>query len=115
GAGKGGGIPGRRPRAGGDHVASRARAGANLVGRADPARPAPGNRARVKAVILAAGQGTRLRPLTDDRPKCMVELGGVPLLHRQLAALLQAGVTDVSVVVGYHAAPGWGPGTTVVA
>jgi choline kinase len=57
----------------------------------------------VKALILAAGQGTRLRPLTDDRPKCMVDLGGVSLLGRQLAALSQAGVTDVSVVVGYRA------------
>jgi choline kinase len=57
----------------------------------------------MKALILAAGQGTRLRPLTDDRPKCMVDLGGVSLLGRQLAALSQAGVTDVSVVVGYRA------------
>ena len=69
----------------------------------------------MRAVILAAGQGTRLRPLTDDRPKCMVELGGVPLLHRQLAALLQAGVTDVSVVVGYMADRVSAPGITLVA
>ena len=57
----------------------------------------------MKAVILAAGQGTRLRPLTDDRPKCLVELVGVPLLHRQLAVLRAAGVTDISVVTGYRA------------
>jgi len=69
----------------------------------------------VKALILAAGQGTRLRPLTDDRPKCMVELGGVPLLHRQLAALSHAGVTDVSVVVGYLADRVAASGITLVA
>jgi choline kinase len=68
----------------------------------------------MKALILAAGQGTRLRPLTDDRPKCMVELGGVPLLHRQLAALAEAGLTDVSVVVGYHADRVAAPGIELI-
>jgi choline kinase len=57
----------------------------------------------MKAVILAAGQGTRLRPLTNDRPKCMVPLGGIPLLHHQLAALGLVGVTDVTIVAGFHA------------
>ncbi len=56
----------------------------------------------MKAIILAAGQGTRLRPLTDDRPKCLVELGGMTLLDRQMLALKEAGINDISVVVGYR-------------
>ncbi|MFC1491876.1 NTP transferase domain-containing protein [Nitrospinota bacterium] len=56
----------------------------------------------VKAVILAAGQGSRLRPLTDDRPKCMVPLVGVSLLKRQLAVLKEIGILDVTVVGGYR-------------
>jgi choline kinase len=57
----------------------------------------------VKAIILAAGQGTRLRPYTDDRPKCMVPLAGRPLLHWQLDALKGAGIDDITVVGGYLA------------
>lgn len=56
-----------------------------------------------RAVILAAGEGRRLRPLTDDRPKCLVELAGKSLLDRQVATLTCAGVIDVTVVVGYRA------------
>jgi choline kinase len=56
-----------------------------------------------RAVILAAGQGTRLRPLTDNLPKALVPLDGVPLIERQLAVLRRAGVTDLSVVAGYCA------------
>lgn len=57
----------------------------------------------MKVIILAAGQGTRLRPYTNDRPKCMVELGGVPLLHRQLTVLKQLGIQeeDIALVGGY--------------
>lgn len=57
----------------------------------------------MKALILAAGQGTRLRPLTDDRPKCLVELMGKSLLERQAAVLRRAGVEDITVVAGYRA------------
>lgn len=57
-----------------------------------------------RAVILAAGQGTRLRPLTDNMPKALVPLDGIPLIERQLRVLRGAGVTDLSVVVGYRAA-----------
>ena len=57
----------------------------------------------MKAIILAAGRGSRLKGLTDDRPKCLVELGGVRLLDWQLAALKAAGIEDVVVVTGYRA------------
>jgi choline kinase len=57
----------------------------------------------MKAIILAAGHGSRLRPYTDDKPKCMVELAGRPLLHRQLATLRGAGVEDILLVGGYRA------------
>jgi L-glutamine-phosphate cytidylyltransferase len=56
-----------------------------------------------RAVILAAGEGTRLRPLTDALPKAWVSFGGEPLLSRQLAVLRRAGVTDLSIVTGYQA------------
>ena len=57
----------------------------------------------MKALVLAAGQGTRLRPLTDDRPKCMVELAGIPLLKRQATTLRRLGISDITVVAGYRA------------
>ncbi|GKT11851.1 MAG: L-glutamine-phosphate cytidylyltransferase [Thiomicrorhabdus sp.] len=66
----------------------------------------------MKVIILSAGQGTRLRPYTNDRPKCMVKLNGKPLLHRQLEVMKQCGIdsTDISLVGGYLqeniAAPG---------
>lgn len=55
----------------------------------------------MKAILLGAGQGTRLRPLTDDRPKCMVEVDGAPLLEWQLYALRAAGIDDVTIVRGW--------------
>ncbi|MFQ5777672.1 MAG: NTP transferase domain-containing protein [Terriglobia bacterium] len=55
------------------------------------------------AVVLAAGGGTRLRPLTRSRPKCLLEVGGRPLLDYLLGALAAHGVHDVLVVVGHHA------------
>lgn len=57
-----------------------------------------------QAIILAAGQGMRLRPLTDDRPKCMVPLLGKPLLNHQLDALQAAGFApnSITVVTGYR-------------
>lgn len=57
----------------------------------------------MKALILAAGQGTRLRPLTDDCPKCLVELGGQSLLGRQATVLRRAGIQDITVLSGYRA------------
>jgi choline kinase len=58
----------------------------------------------VRALILAAGRGARLRPLTDDRPKCLVRLGGRTLLDWELAALRAAGIDDVAIVTGWRGA-----------
>jgi len=57
----------------------------------------------VRAVILAAGQGTRLAPITNDRPKCLVELGGSSLLDHQIASLKSLDITDITVIAGYRA------------
>ncbi len=56
----------------------------------------------MRALILAAGRGTRLRPLTDDRPKCLVPLAGRPLLDWQLDALRAAGVERIAIVTGWR-------------
>jgi choline kinase len=55
-----------------------------------------------KVIIVAAGRGRRLGKNTDEIPKCMVEVAGRPILHRQLDALAAAGVRDVVVVRGYR-------------
>src|SRR5215470_800530 len=57
------------------------------------------SRLTVGAVLLAAGAGRRL----GGRPKALLELGGVPLILRQLIALSGAGVDEVVVVLGHHA------------
>lgn len=53
------------------------------------------------AIILAAGQGTRLRPLTDDIPKCMVQINGKPILEWQIDLFTEAGIENIVVVTGY--------------
>jgi mannose-1-phosphate guanylyltransferase len=55
----------------------------------------------MKAFLLAAGLGTRLRPLTNDTPKCMLPIGGRPLLDIWLDAFDRAGVTEVLVNLHY--------------
>ncbi len=55
----------------------------------------------INAVILAAGQGTRLRPLTNSRPKTLVPLKGKTLLEWQLQALKKENVNEIAVVTGY--------------
>lgn len=55
------------------------------------------------AIILSAGQGRRLAPLTDSRPKCLVEIAGRPLLEWQLHALAAAGIGEVTLVTGFGA------------
>jgi NDP-sugar pyrophosphorylase family protein len=53
------------------------------------------------AIVLVGGKGERLRPLTEDRPKCMVALLGRPILEYQIDWLRESGVTDVVVACGY--------------
>ena len=57
----------------------------------------------MKAMILAAGIGSRLRPLTDGCPKAMIEVGGMPMLEIAIRRLKTAGVTDI-VVNTFHLA-----------
>ena len=54
----------------------------------------------MKAVILAAGKGVRLLPLTEDRPKPLLEVNGKPFLDYLLANLKSAGVDEFCFVVG---------------
>ena len=55
----------------------------------------------IKAIIIAAGRGLRLKPLTDDRPKCMLKLGGGTILEHQLKALRNAGIDRIALIKGY--------------
>ena len=55
----------------------------------------------MKAIILAAGRGSRMKDLTDERPKCLVELRGKTLLDWQLEALRGAGISEIAIVTGY--------------
>jgi L-glutamine-phosphate cytidylyltransferase len=55
-----------------------------------------------RAIIVAAGRGSRLGPKTEDIPKTMVKVAGKPILHHQLDALAAAGVSDFVVVRGYR-------------
>lgn len=55
-----------------------------------------------RAIILAAGRGSRMKQLTDEKPKCLNELHGKPLLQYQLDALHAAGITEIGIVSGYQ-------------
>ncbi len=57
----------------------------------------------MKVIILAAGQGTRLRPLTDNCPKCMVEVNGKSIIERQINTMRSCGIQDseITIVCGY--------------
>jgi L-glutamine-phosphate cytidylyltransferase len=57
----------------------------------------------MRAIILAAGRGSRMGQLGDERPKCLVEFDGKPLIERQVAALRAGGAQAVGVVRGYRA------------
>jgi L-glutamine-phosphate cytidylyltransferase len=56
-----------------------------------------------RALILAAGRGSRMGHVGDDRPKCLVELEGKPLIERQVAALRRGGIDEIGVIRGYRA------------
>lgn len=55
----------------------------------------------MRVIVPAAGRGTRLRPYTDELPKPMVPVAGIPMLERSLGLLVGAGVAEVVVVTGY--------------
>jgi len=55
-----------------------------------------------KAIILSAGQGSRLGHMVDDKPKCLIDFGGRTLLDRQLDTLESNGVGEAVVVTGFH-------------
>lgn len=57
----------------------------------------------MKALILAAGLGTRLAPITNDRPKSLVPVNGKPILMKQIENLHENGITDITIVSGYKA------------
>ena len=55
----------------------------------------------MKAIIIAAGRGSRMNALTEQSPKCMLEVGGKPILHHAIDNLRSAGVTDIIIIRGY--------------
>ena len=56
----------------------------------------------MKAIILSAGQGSRLSHLVDDKPKCLIDFNGRTLLDRQLDTLAANGIREAAVVTGFH-------------
>lgn len=56
----------------------------------------------MEVLILAAGQATRLRPLTDDRPKCLLEVAGHSILARAVAQLVERDLRRITIVDGYR-------------
>ena len=55
----------------------------------------------IKALILAAGQGKRLKPYTNNMPKCLVHLAGKPLLLRQIKTLRDNNIYNIHIATGY--------------
>ncbi len=55
----------------------------------------------MKAIILAAGRGSRMKNLTDDFPKCLLKVNGRPLIEWQVDAIRNAGVNEIGIVTGY--------------
>ncbi len=56
----------------------------------------------MKALILAAGQGVRMGPLTENRPKPMLPVAGRPFLEHTIISLKEAGITEIAILTGYH-------------
>lgn len=57
----------------------------------------------IKAIILSAGQGRRLLPLTENTPKCLLPVADQPVLSRQIDALLTAGIDHITIITGFKA------------
>ncbi len=57
----------------------------------------------MQAVILAAGTASRLRPLTDNCPKCLLEINGQTLLERTINAIVEANIQEITIITGYKA------------
>ncbi|MDI6811176.1 MAG: sugar phosphate nucleotidyltransferase [archaeon] len=57
---------------------------------------------KMKTVVLAAGEGKRMRPLTYERPKVMLQIAGKPMIEHLLEEVKEAGIDDFMLVVGYH-------------
>lgn len=55
----------------------------------------------MRAILLAAGKGTRLRPLTNTTPKPLIEVNGLPMIERQIQYLKEKGILEIIVVTGY--------------
>ncbi|MCH9637908.1 MAG: phosphocholine cytidylyltransferase family protein [Betaproteobacteria bacterium] len=55
-----------------------------------------------KAIILSAGQGRRLLPLTENTPKCLLPVSDKPVIAWQIDALLTTGIDDITIVAGFH-------------
>jgi len=55
----------------------------------------------MKGLILAAGMGTRLRPMTDSKPKCLVEVNCKPIIFKQIENLVENNIDDITIVAGY--------------
>ena len=57
----------------------------------------------MKAIILAAGRGSRMGQLTNDKPKCLLMINGKTLIELQITAITNAGIKDIAIVTGYKA------------
>ena len=57
----------------------------------------------MNAIILGAGMGTRLRPITNDIPKCLVSVNGTPMIERQIEYLFCKKINDITIISGYKA------------
>ena len=55
----------------------------------------------MKAIIMAAGVGSRLNKVNGDRPKCLIESNGVTLIKRSVELLRQRGISDITVITGF--------------
>ncbi|MDY6820036.1 MAG: phosphocholine cytidylyltransferase family protein [Deferribacterota bacterium] len=58
-------------------------------------------RSITKAILLSAGQGKRLSPLTKDRPKCLIKINNITIIEHQINALNKSGIKDIIIVTGF--------------